>query len=156
MWREILTWLKDVCTIKSRDTDAGLLDDFYVQPTSIKRRLYGCGHKGSERFVLHFWEERLFRPIPGFCDPNTCPDCILNKLKHVVIRCARCGLPIYPSDRILLYEVELSRIEWTTLDGNMAIGCTRMACLNGATVQAAGIWTGRGILNALGKERTLT
>lgn len=109
---------------------------------------YACGHRFNYRFILvihggitrmtdKFWKER---PMCGCC--------ALKDRSENVIRCGRCGLPIYADDSVAVLPVDF-RKEWpgyavivNGLGGKRVMTCLRRGCAPPTAID--GTWTKHG------------
>jgi hypothetical protein len=122
---------------------------------ALKKRVKAkCGRMAPQRFVLSIFGERT-RVISS--KKSGCPECVTKELTASVIRCALCGLPIWPGQAVGLYSISLNkrllRLNIATKVGDNAIGCMRWNCGEGAAF--AGHWTGEEIQLAFGGKTFL-
>lgn len=88
-------------------------------------RRYKCGHRGPRRFEFRFYGVQ-FRRSEGL---KFCPDCLIERARKEVIRCALCGLPIVPHAPIALYRADSEGVRPdATKIGNNVVGCLRWEC----------------------------
>ena len=113
-------------------------DTIEVIEASDKTRNYTCGHRGPTTYTISvFGEELTTRKA------KKCPACSIQEIAPLVIRCARCRLPMFPGDAIALYDREFGGIhqDITYWVGDSACGCMRFGCVP-AGVFFAGYWNG--------------
>lgn len=101
-------------------------------------RTYKCGHRDKRSFKL-----RCYGMTSSWIrQKERCPECELNYLKEVVIRCCYCGHPIFPGHGVCLYAIDSPGIEtrWGKLisvpeigggEVKAYIGCMLMGCGSG-------------------------
>lgn len=111
----------------------------------FKQRRYSCGHTGPRAYKIRIWGTEL-KPNPQNSE-KLCPDCDLEKLQEVAIRCCFCGFPILPGRAVALYNAgSIAEKDYpiTVLDGTYAVGCMRMDCCPSGGF-FSGYWNGRDI-----------
>lgn len=114
-----------------------------VVPLSEKRTTFACGHRGPERFAHSFWGERRDIKPEVLAKKEKCGSCWLDEMLKVIVRCGKCGLPIYPGDGVVRYpdtDPTLPVIGVHLVDGTR-LGCLRVACCD-SPLQLSGEWDG--------------
>lgn len=96
-----------------------------VVSSAKKIRKHSCGHRGAKWFTLSVYGEETKKI------KHKCAECCIEELKEVVIRCALCGLPIYPGEGVAIYYKDSGAVvlENPVLVGkDGVIGCLRWDC----------------------------
>lgn len=116
-------------------------DDIRIERLSRWNRRYRCGHRDARRFMLDVYGQRVSMKSKK----ELCSTCWCAKIRQHVIRCAACGLPIFPGEGVALYafDPELFSREKVTFVGESVIGCTRWDCCPSGGF-FAGNWTESG------------
>jgi hypothetical protein len=113
-------------------------DIIVVSNCAEKIRNYKCGHRGPVWFALNTYGAESKK----IGSSKTCPDCTIGILRQMVIRCALCGLPIFPGEGVALYSRASSQYKSiATKVGKNFIGCLRWECCPSGGFYA-GHWTG--------------
>ncbi len=112
------------------------------------QRDYNCGHSGAEQFVVSIYGLHT----KEVDQKERCPDCFLEWMKGMCIRCALCGLPIFPGEGVALYGGGGGlRLDIATRVGDSVIGCLRWDCCPSGGF-FAGHWTEDGFKPAFDGE----
>lgn len=112
-----------------------------------RQRKYACGHEGPRSYQIHLYGVDSKKTSNW----DTCPSCHIAMLKREVIRCAACGLPIFPGDGVSLYSRESKGLDLSiaTLVGESVIGCMRWDCCPSGGF-FAGHWSEHGFKSLYG------
>jgi len=103
---------------------------------------FACKHTGPSRYTLDLYGEVTGEFVAG--EENClCSECMLVKAKEELIRCAACGLPIFPGQGVALYGKgsSLKYVAVGTGACNSWIGCLRWDCCPSGAFYA-GVWQG--------------
>ncbi len=124
-------------------------DECRVVQCAGDRRDYACGHAGAERFAVSIYGERT-KEVE---QEERCPECFVAWMRGFCIRCALCGLPIFPGEGVALYAPrgEGLRLDIATRVEDSVIGCLRWDCCPSGGF-FAGYWTENGFKPAFGGE----
>ncbi|MCB0337200.1 MAG: hypothetical protein KDD62_12870, partial [Bdellovibrionales bacterium] len=99
-----------------------------------------CGHPSYRELIFNVYGEELTLPGTKFCE-----SCGLLELSKDIIPCIQCGLPIFPGDRVALYQKRFwqarRRKKAVQVDG-MMVGCMRRDCCPCFGAYFAGHWGG--------------
>jgi len=134
--------------------EAGLpepTDRFEIIPKGDKKVAYRCGHEGPKQYVGHFYGEEM-EPSPEILKTREkCPDCQMTEMRPLIIRCAQCGLPIFPGAPVALYAGPAAAFTkaWSTMHEGQYVGCLRWDCCPSGGF-FAGHWTGTTVHSAFG------
>ena len=90
-------------------------------------RTYHCGHRDARVFRIRAFgvETKKIR------QKERCAECFLQHVREKVIRCALCGLPIFPGDPVALYHRKSEGLQFEVAsftEKDAAIGCLRWDC----------------------------
>lgn len=134
--------------------DAGLpapTDRFEIVPKGDKKVRYACGHDGPKEYVGHFYGEEMEPSAEILKTREKCPDCQVAEMKPLVIRCAQCGLPIFPGAPVALYAGPAAAFTkgWATMVDGQYVGCLRWDCCPSGGF-FSGHWTSKGFRPAFG------
>ncbi len=102
-------------------------DEVKVVEQADELRMYPCGHEGPASFQLSLYGE-LWKEMH---EEKECPTCWIQRIKKHVIRCALCGLPIFPGEGVAVYHKssEGLRLKIATYVGKETVlGCMRWDC----------------------------
>lgn len=133
-----------VVVASSHDPDRTKLPDF--DPTfriisqSFFKRIYNCGHRAGRKFrvEIYGYKSKLI------CQTNLCPTCFIETERKKIIRCALCGLPIFPGHPVAVLSTRSHnlRMDIATKDGDDGvIACLRSECCPTGGM-FSGHWTG--------------
>lgn len=112
-----------------------------IAPPDMTRK-YTCGHSGPERYRLNVYGS-LTKNIHG---ERYCPDCMIQYVRKRTVRCALCGLPIYPDDAVALYHESSEGLPYRDRGHRIEscyLGCLRWDCCPSYGF-FAGHWTENG------------
>ena len=103
---------------------------------------YACGHRAMRSFKISVYGVTV---LPAEANHN-CPECCIVELQKTTIRCALCGLPIFPGSGVAIYDTMMPDLDLsiaTYVSDTMVIGCMDRNCCpySGAF---AGNWTRNG------------
>lgn len=84
------------CDVFPRENLPEASSEIRISYASYFNKKYTCGHRGPRRFELFVYGDNV---RPGI-DNHQCPDCGIEEIKKIVIRCAFCGLPIFPGSGV--------------------------------------------------------
>jgi len=100
-------------------------DEIRLERTAGSSFTAECGHESWEEVSLNVYG----LGVQG-SNKTLCPDCMIEKARRDIIRCAACGLPVLPGEGVVLYH-ETSKLPYahvaTHFDGD-SIGCLRWEC----------------------------
>lgn len=101
---------------------------------------YMCGHRGPRIYTLSVYGQ-LSDEIRNF---DLCPGCFIQHIAEATIRCASCGLPIFPGDGVALYHQSSDGLDLSvaTKVRDHVIGCLRRDCCPSGDF-FAGHWSGK-------------
>lgn len=126
------------------DHDPSVID-WILEPNRPDIRITrGCGHKGPFWFRLRVYGTTL--KSTRKTRREQCPDCQVEELKQVAIRCCVCGLAIIPGDEVAEYDAQSltpKDYEFPVIEG-AAVGCMRYDCCPSGGF-FCGHWNGDGI-----------
>lgn len=130
-----MTEKKDTCT---------------VEAIGNEQSSFPCGHTGPKWFAHDFWGERREIKPEIIIAGEKCGECWLAEMRKLIIRCARCGLPIYPGSGVVRYlnEPGASR-DGVHKESGAALGCMRSNCCD-SPFQLSGEWDGQKFVSKFG------
>lgn len=101
--------------------------EIVIAKTHGSTRVYSCGHTAPRQATISIYGEE--RELTD--DAPMCPACTIEKFRPMIIRCAKCGKPIYPGDGVAVYRgptgLDYSASGYRTSEGAL-LGCLRMSC----------------------------
>ncbi|MFA6042515.1 MAG: hypothetical protein WC786_02405 [Patescibacteria group bacterium] len=127
-------------------------DEVKIVQQSEMLRIYSCGHRGSKEYALDIYGQVSQR----ITDTSDCPMCRVARIKKHTIRCAACGLPIFPGEGVALYafDGELFDRNKCTFVKESVLGCMRWDCCpSGAFF--AGNWSEQGFVPRFAGNNTM-
>jgi len=100
---------------------------------------YKCGHAGARKFTVFAHGMSISPHNDRMYD--FCPECFLKKARREIIKCARCGLPIFPGQGVALYPKQHAiHHNGIGIVEDSVVACLREECTD--AVLFSGYWTG--------------